>query len=292
MARGGLDVALGRELRQQDDRVALVQRGLAHGETVHVIERCRHQRALALRHRPAHALADRPEVRVVRQHHALGPAGRARGVEEHRRFLGLHLQRRERALGVDAERREVLVEGDLGHAVRRELQARVVADHQLGVAVVDDVGHGLGRQLVVHRHRHQARLHGAEEGEQELGAVGRQDGDAIAALQSALQQPARHRAAQADDVAVGVGALAAVAAGVDQRQRVLRNVARDRVALVVVRDGHHGMGYSTNSNTAFTACLAGTTSRPDVWTTPAILPSCNARAAFATETVRNVRPAM
>ena len=96
MTRGRLDVALGGELRQQDDRVALVQRGLAHGKTVHVIERCRHQRTLALRHRPAHALADRPEVRIVRQHHALGPARRARGVEEHRRFLGLHLQRRER----------------------------------------------------------------------------------------------------------------------------------------------------------------------------------------------------
>ena len=90
--RGGLDVALGGELRQQDDGVALVQRRLAHGQTVHVIERRRDQRALAVRHRPAHPLADRPEMRIVRQHHALRPAGRARRVEEHRRFLGLHLE--------------------------------------------------------------------------------------------------------------------------------------------------------------------------------------------------------
>ena len=166
--RGGLDVALGGELRQQDDGVALVQRRLAHRQAVHVIERRRHQRALAERHRPAHPLADRPEMRIVRQHHALGPARRARRVEEHRRFLGLHLDRRERPFV--EERREIRVEGDLGHAVGRQRQARVVADHQLGVAVPDDVGHGLGRQLVVHRHRDHARLHGAEEGEQEYSA--------------------------------------------------------------------------------------------------------------------------
>ena len=104
MRGGGLDVAPGRELRQQHDGVALVKRRLAHGQAVHVIERRRDQRALAERHRPAHPLADRPEMRVVRQHHALGPPGRARGVEEHRRFLGLHLERRERPLVEEAPR--------------------------------------------------------------------------------------------------------------------------------------------------------------------------------------------
>ena len=82
-----------------------LQRRLAHRQAVHVIERRRHQRALARRHRPAHPLADRPEMRIVRQHHALRPAGRARRVEEHRRFLGLHLERRERPLV--EERREI-----------------------------------------------------------------------------------------------------------------------------------------------------------------------------------------
>src|SRR5262249_27146994 len=157
------------------------------------------------------------------------------------------------------------------------------------------------RQLVVHRHRDQARLHGAEEGQQEFRAIGRQHGDAIAAPQAALQQAARHRAAQLEDVAVAVQALAAVAAGIDQGQRLARHVARDRVALVVVLDAHHASpqpsprwpeGYSTNSSTAFIAWFAGTTSRPVLGTTPLILPSCNARAAFATETVRRVRPAI
>ncbi len=239
MLRGGFDVSLGGELRQQNDGVALVQRRLAHRQAVHVIERRRHQRALAGRHRAAHPLADRPEMRIVRQHHALRPAGRARRVEEHRRFLRLHLEWRERPLV--EERREIGVEGDLGHAVGRQGQPRVVADHQPGVAILHDVGHGLGRQLVVHRHRDHAGLHGAEEGEQEFRAVGRQDGHAIAALEAALQQAARHGAAQPEDVVVAVAALAAVAAGIDQGKRLARHVARDGVALVVVLDRHHAL---------------------------------------------------
>ncbi len=97
MLGGRRDVALGGELRQQHDRVAVAEGRLAHRQPVHVIERRRHQRALAFRHRPARPLAERPQMRIMRQHHALGLAGRARGVEEHRRLFGLHDERRERA---------------------------------------------------------------------------------------------------------------------------------------------------------------------------------------------------
>ena len=225
-----LDVALGGELRQQHDRVALAEDRLAGSQPVHVIERRRHQRALAGRAGPAGAYRHRPGVREVRQHHALGPAGRARGVEEQRRLVGLHLGRRERAL--IQERREVLVERDLRDRVGRQRQPRVVADRELGVAVLDDVGDGLGRQLEIHRHRDEAGLHGAEEGQQILGAIGRQDRHAIAALQAALQEPARDGAGQAAQVGVGVLALAACSQ-VEQRDPIAWRLARDCVALVV-----------------------------------------------------------
>jgi len=51
-------------------------------------------------------------------------------------------------------------------------------------------------------------------------------------------------------------------------------------------------GYSMNSSTAFSACFAGTTSRPAFSVTPPIFPSCKARAALVTDVVRKVRPAM
>ena len=65
-----------------------------------------------------------------------------------------------------------------------------------------------------------------------LGAVGRQDRHAIAALQAALQQAARNRAGEAAHVGVGVLPLAA-GPQIEQRDPIVRRFARDRVALVV-----------------------------------------------------------
>ena len=179
---------------------------------------------------------------------------------------------------------------DLWHRVRRQRQARVVADHQLGVTVAHDIGHGFGRQFPVHRHGDQARLHGAEEGEQELGAIGRQDRDPVATLKPALQQATCDRAGKTHYVAVGVTPLGAVTALVDQRQRVRRHGTRQRIALVVVFETAHA--YSMNSSTALIACLAGTITRSAFLTTPSILPACSAAPALASEMVRSVRPAM
>ncbi len=120
----------------------------------------------------------------------------------------------------------------------RQRQPRVVADRQLGIAVLDDVGHGLGRQLPVHRHGDQAGLHGAEEGQKVFGAIGRQDRHPIAALQAALQQPARDGAGQAAQVGIGVLPLGA-GAEIEQRNALARRLARDRVALVVEFHARH-----------------------------------------------------
>jgi hypothetical protein len=101
MPCGCLDVPARGELRQQHDGITVAEGRLAHGETVHMVKRRRDENAVAVRAWPAQALAHHPQVRVVRQHHTLRAAGRARRIEEHRWLLAPHRQRAE-GVGVTA----------------------------------------------------------------------------------------------------------------------------------------------------------------------------------------------
>src|SRR3546814_5054890 len=63
------------------------QRVLADRQRVHVIERRRHEEPVAARVGAPPARADHPQMAVVGEGHALRPAGRAGGVEEHRHLV-------------------------------------------------------------------------------------------------------------------------------------------------------------------------------------------------------------
>ena len=90
----------------------------------------------------------------------------------------------------------------------------------------------LARKLEVHRHRDQAGAHDAVIGGEIFGAVGREDGDAVAARQAALGQ--RTRDAVRHPVELGIAELARslFAAEVDDGDLVEVAIAADQVAKI------------------------------------------------------------
>ncbi len=168
-----------------------------------MIERRRHQEPVAgevgCR---ADAVHDGPELARVRERHALGPAGRARGVEEHRDLVLDGPHRVERA-GIEEVR-------EAGSVQLHHRQAGWTGGPPLGIGedeadlgVLEDVVDRVARQLEAHRHRDHARAHDAEIGREVFRAIGGEDGDAVAAPMSARHQAARHRPRRPVDLAVG-----------------------------------------------------------------------------------------
>ena len=93
MAIDGADVAPCREAGHQHDGAAVQHHQLGAEQAVHVEQRRGDDRLLALDAGPLLGRgAGRPDIAAVRQRHALGQAGRARGVEHHRDFLGPHVE--------------------------------------------------------------------------------------------------------------------------------------------------------------------------------------------------------
>src|SRR5712671_1782434 len=64
--------------------------------------------------------------------------------------------------------------------------ARGIAEHQLRAGIAEDEMDGVAGELEIHRHRNQARTRDAVIGREILGAIGGEDGNAIAACQAAL----------------------------------------------------------------------------------------------------------
>ena len=150
---------------------------------------------------------------------ALGPAGRAAGVQQHR---GVVRAQRLDVAGVLGQVQVVEGLGALGPVVgtrqghgvgahaahrlrrlRRFLAHRRERDEDLGVAVAEvvlDLGQPQER---VERHHHQARLHDAEVGEHELGQVGQLHGHLVAGLEVEGEEAGGHPARQLVDLLVG-----------------------------------------------------------------------------------------
>ena len=64
--------------------------------------------------------------------------------------------------------------------------ARRIAEHELRAGIAEDEMDGLAGKLEIHRHRNQARAHDAVIGREIFGAIGGEDGNAIAACKAAL----------------------------------------------------------------------------------------------------------
>ena len=152
----------------------------------------------------------------MRQHDALRPPGRARGVQEQCGLGWIRVHRGE--IATVKQRLERIIHDDPRHIAMQQFSARRIAKHQAHIGILDDEVHRLCRQPVVHRHRHKARTHGAEEGDQILGAVRREDRHPVAAPQALTQQSARTRIAALLNVGVAERARRA-APQIDQRDR-------------------------------------------------------------------------
>lgn len=238
VARDRVDVAQAAELRHQHDGGARGDGQLAQAERVHVIQRGRDQEAVARHVLRAAPRLDDPQVALVRQHHALGSPGRTRGIEEHRRLVGRRQHRLE-GPGVEevgkgrGARRQHLrrrAEDHRRHPGRAGRQAFGVAEEQARACVADHEVAEFAREAMVHRHRHEARLHRAQVGHQVFAAVGRQDGNALAALQPLAAQGPCRRADGRGKLGVAQLLRTAFAAQVNQGQPVCRRGRVDQVA--------------------------------------------------------------
>ena len=141
-------------------------------------------------------------------HRALGPAGRARGVDDHRQFvLGTLRPARQRRGARDD--RVPGVEGGASAPAASAMQRQagrhaglllrpaveLADEQQAGLAVAEHVAHGLGGLGGEDRHRGVAGQPDGQLGHEEVRAVLRQDGDARAAREALRSAGARPCAA-------------------------------------------------------------------------------------------------
>ncbi|MCY1292660.1 hypothetical protein D9M70_418960 [compost metagenome] len=191
-----------------------------------------------------------PQV-AVRQHHALGQAGGAAGVENHREVLAAapavldrralgdqplerqHAGRRLAFVGVDQNR----FTPGLGDDRLDQRQVHVVDDQHAGVAVVQRVDDLRRAPADVHRIEHRPGPPAGHHVLLEAVGVQRQHGDALAGLHAEVAQ----RPGQARD-ALGVLAVGAVAAAIDGRHLVGGHLQRRVQALGQV---HGDLGWDS-----------------------------------------------
>ena len=233
IARDRVDIGARLEARQQHDGGVRRASELGERQRVHVVERRRDQVAVAVEAGREPRL-DNPDVALVREHDALRRAGRARRVEEHRRLAvsGNHGLERAGIEKVIEPAFAALAEHHSRQVRRAIVTAWLVAEHQLCAAVGDDEMNGLARKAIVHRHRDEACAHDAEVGREIFGAIHRQDGNAVAALETAFRQRACDRHAHRIELGVGVLARRLLAAEIDDRDLGEIAVADDQVAEV------------------------------------------------------------
>ena len=148
------------------------------------------------------AVPDGPELARVRERHALGPAGRARGVEEHRDLV-LDGRTVSNGPGPESRRSRAPSSSTIGRSGGQAARRSASVKTSCTPASSQDVMDRVARQLEAHRHRDHARAHGAEIGREVFGAIGGEDGDAVAAPISTRHQAARHRPRRPVDLAVG-----------------------------------------------------------------------------------------
>src|SRR5262249_26837938 len=106
------------------------------------------------------------------------------------------------------------------------------AEQKPGAGVPQDEGDGRRREAEVDRHRHEAGAQDAVVGGEKLGAVGREDADALAALQAVRRERARHAVRHPVELAVAELARRRFAAEIDERDLVEIALAPDEIAKV------------------------------------------------------------
>jgi hypothetical protein len=188
-------------------------------------------------------------------HHALGRAGRARGVDDHRQIVGRARPAARERLGPRDDLVPLLVarrrrerEGDarhaLGHARLLLPPGIELADEQqLGVAVLEHVADGvraLGRE---DRDRGAARHPYRELGDEEVRAVLGQDRDVRPVADAARAQMRSHPPGLIDHLGPGVVDGLAAAVGLRQEHPVGVGLF---VVVDVVKDGL-GFGHGISS---------------------------------------------
>ena len=187
--------------------------------------------ALEIRRQPR---LHHPDMALVGEHDALRRAGRARRVQEHR---GLAIMRHD---GREAPRVEETIEtiGSIAAEMNRRQvgwnvrAARHIAEHQLCAGIAEDEMDGVAGEFEIHRHRNQARAHDAEIGGEVLGAIGREDGNAIATYEAALDQRAGDSVRHGVEPRVAELARDLLATEIDDGDLAQVAVASDEIAEV------------------------------------------------------------
>ena len=168
----------------------------------------------------------------MRQHDALGAAGRARGVEEER---GLVRRRRDGGERAGIEEAVERVRTSFAKVHDRQSRravgaARAVAKDQPRAAVGEDELDGGARELEIDRHRDEAGAHDAIDRGDEFGAVGGEDRHPVAAARPRLGERAgdavRHRIERGEREL----ARRSLAAEIDERDLGEIAVAADEIA--------------------------------------------------------------
>jgi hypothetical protein len=129
----------------------------------------------------------------------------------------------------------------LDHRRRHRRQQRARHQHRLRARVFQHVGVVVGGQQRVHRHRHDAGVHRAQEGHRPVQAVVHQQQHAFLALEAQRTQPGRQAAHAVFELAVAQAAAVVDEGGLARGalrvagQQVLREVE-------AVAGGRHGGG--------------------------------------------------
>ena len=233
IARDRVDIGARLEPRQQHDGGVRRAGELGERQRVHVVERRRDQVAVAVE-AGCEPRLHHPDVALVREHDAFWRTGRARGVEEHRWLAvsGNHGLKRAGIEKIIEPAFAALAEHHSQQVRRAILTAWLVAEHQLCAAVGDDEMNGLARKAIVHRHGDEACAHDAVVRRKILGAIHRQDGNAVTALETTFRQRSCHRHAHRIELRVSVLAGRLFAAEIDDRDFGKIAVADDQVAEV------------------------------------------------------------
>ena len=236
-AGGRVNIGLRSKPGEQDQRTPAHQGGLGHGQRVHVIQRGGGEKSLRLGlGKASEPGPHRPELSRMPQQHAFRPAGRARGVEDHRYFARLRRYPRERCRGriLDRDR----VERGAGEARRQRGGTLAIGKGEFGGGILQDERDRRVGQLGIDRHRDQSGAHDREIGDEVLGRVGAEHGDARAAAQTPAGEIGDEREDRAVQRTIAEGAGPAVEADRDQRGLVGCAIGVEQIAEIDRVEAH------------------------------------------------------
>ena len=220
IAADRLDVGARLEARQQHDGGMRGAGELGERQRVHVVERRRDQDSGGARARAS--AASRPprcgSGATARRPWARRSSPRCRGTSPARRVSGSTVSNTPGSRKRSKPSRLSSPKQTFGRSSGQFSRLALSQNTSLRAGILDDEIDGLARKPVVHRHRDQARAHDAEISGEIFGAVGGQDGDALAAREAALCERARHAHGHGVELGVGEFARHLFAAEIDDRE--------------------------------------------------------------------------